>query len=336
MQTVHMTRADIARTRFATAPIPLLESSLALAARGASGRSGESPSAQLGRRQFLLVAAARPLLDLTIGPVGPVFLDPLVSDIDEGFELVRATPRAVINSELHRVLDRQAAPVPTWVRNLADGDREERQIVETSVRACYDQLVGPHLAEYDRAFEQDIASRMHDLRRGGIARVLSNLHPQLTFHDNILTMPHRFDQAKHLHGQGLELMPSPSWPGPPMLTWAWNDPDRHLLIYPAAPLATITPGVDAIARLVGSTRAVVLRQLRAPMTTGELATRLGVSVASASQHATVLRDAGLIDSRRSGRTVVHTLTGLGEALLAGGAAGATLGRVDRTRKCDPE
>jgi len=321
MQTVRFTADDIARTRFATAPMPLLESSLSLAARQvARRRLGDSPGrsrALPGQPRNQLAAATRPLLDLTIGPVGPIFLDPLVSDVEEGLELLRATPRTVLRSELQRVLDRRATPVPTWVRNLADGDKEERHIVETAVRACHDQFVTPHRSVYDRAFEQDIASRLPDLRAGGIAAVLAKLHPQLTYHDSTLTMPHRRDQTVQLNGQGLELMPTPTWLGPPMVTWAWNQPDRWLLIYPTTSTTAValTPGVDALARLIGTTRAAVLRQIRKPMTTGEIATRLGVSAASASQHTTVLREAHLLNSHRTGRTVLHTLTELGESLL---------------------
>jgi DNA-binding transcriptional ArsR family regulator len=40
-----------------------------------------------------------------------------------------------------------------------------------------------------------------------------------------------------------------------------------------------------------------------------------VSPASISQHTAVLRDAGLIRSSRLGKSVVHTMTPLGVALL---------------------
>ncbi|MGY0232937.1 ArsR/SmtB family transcription factor [Longispora urticae] len=49
--------------------------------------------------------------------------------------------------------------------------------------------------------------------------------------------------------------------------------------------------------------------------TGELATRVGISPASASQHAAVLRAAGLLSTARVGKSVRHTVTGAGAALL---------------------
>ncbi len=50
-------------------------------------------------------------------------------------------------------------------------------------------------------------------------------------------------------------------------------------------------------------------------TTGEMARRLHISAAAASQHTTVLRNAGLLVSQRERNTVLHTLTPLGRAVL---------------------
>lgn len=71
----------------------------------------------------------------------------------------------------------------------------------------------------------------------------------------------------------------------------------------------------ALARLVGRTRAAVLFAARTRPTTSELARRVGISAASASEHATVLREAGLITTHRHRNTVRHTLTRIGVDLL---------------------
>jgi DNA-binding transcriptional ArsR family regulator len=62
----------------------------------------------------------------------------------------------------------------------------------------------------------------------------------------------------------------------------------------------------------------VLASVADGCTTTELARRAGVSLAAASQHAAVLRGAGLIASRRQGSAVVHVLTPLGAELLQAG------------------
>ena len=72
---------------------------------------------------------------------------------------------------------------------------------------------------------------------------------------------------------------------------------------------------DALSALVGPTRAAVLRALKEPYGTAGLASRVGISAASASEHAKVLRDAYLIEARREGRSVRHSLTPLGRTML---------------------
>ena len=75
--------------------------------------------------------------------------------------------------------------------------------------------------------------------------------------------------------------------------------------------------------LLGRTRSAALDSIADGCGTGELARRLQISPAAASQHATVLRRAGLITTQRTGRSVAHALTALGSALLTGGpVAGA--------------
>ncbi|MYW99404.1 helix-turn-helix domain-containing protein [Streptomyces sp. SID8378] len=55
--------------------------------------------------------------------------------------------------------------------------------------------------------------------------------------------------------------------------------------------------------------------LHSGSTTTEIARLLRISPASASEHATVLREAGLIQTARHGNRVLHTSTELGRNLL---------------------
>jgi DNA-binding MarR family transcriptional regulator len=70
-----------------------------------------------------------------------------------------------------------------------------------------------------------------------------------------------------------------------------------------------------LAGLLGRTRAAVLESMCDPCGTSGLAARLGLSTASASEHVTALRRAGLAQTAHSGRTVRHSLTPLGQSLL---------------------
>jgi DNA-binding transcriptional ArsR family regulator len=72
---------------------------------------------------------------------------------------------------------------------------------------------------------------------------------------------------------------------------------------------------NGLASLLGRTRAHALETLVDPCTTSELARRVGVSPATASHHASVLRAAGLISSHRDGVKILHRLTAKGRSLL---------------------
>ncbi len=121
-------------------------------------------------------------------------------------------------------------------------------------------------------------------------------------------------------------MPSAYWTGHPLLTWDPLEPTRHVLIYPADPHRSRPLDVRHVSgsgrrardttaapsALLGATRAAVLAALRQPGTSGSIARHLGIA---ASQHTSALRDAGLIESRRRGKSVEHRLTHLGDSLL---------------------
>jgi DNA-binding transcriptional ArsR family regulator len=81
----------------------------------------------------------------------------------------------------------------------------------------------------------------------------------------------------------------------------------------------------ALAALLGTTRSAALEILTVPCTTTQLAGRLGVSLATASHHATILRDAGLVTTRRHGSAVLHVVSPLGLGLLHGDCPGGADG-----------
>jgi DNA-binding transcriptional ArsR family regulator len=59
----------------------------------------------------------------------------------------------------------------------------------------------------------------------------------------------------------------------------------------------------------------VLFALRRPLSTTRLAASVDCSLAAASEHARVLRDSGLITTRRHGKQVLHSITALGRELV---------------------
>jgi DNA-binding transcriptional ArsR family regulator len=72
----------------------------------------------------------------------------------------------------------------------------------------------------------------------------------------------------------------------------------------------------ALDRLLGRSRARLLRALAEPMTTTRLSGRLRMSLGGVGDHLAVLRSAGLVTGSRSGRTVLYRRTALGDTLIA--------------------
>ncbi|HEY6297272.1 MAG TPA: winged helix-turn-helix domain-containing protein, partial [Streptosporangiaceae bacterium] len=130
-----------------------------------------------------------------------------------------------------------------------------------------------------------------------------------------------------LEGRGLTLVPSVFVGGFPTLHQNPNDEKAApVLVLPAAD-ERVRHGhlwdspkdrTLALAALVGRNRAAVLSAIAEGGTTTEVASRVGISLAAASQHASVLRSAGLIITRRQGSSVLHVLTPLGAELLQAG------------------
>jgi DNA-binding transcriptional ArsR family regulator len=195
----------------------------------------------------------------------------------------------------------------------------------------YDLGVAPHWPAMRAHLDAERATRARLLADGGIDRLFATLHPALRWRPPVLELP-AWPRAEsggviecRLAGRGLDVVPSVFCRDTPE-AYLPADGGPGVLIYPVPEHATALrePSEDVpdgLAGLVGPTRAAVLAALAGGSTTGEVARRLRISPAGASQHATVLRRAGLILSTRRGNNVLHTLTPLGTALLDGWFAG---------------
>ncbi len=318
---VRFTADDWPRVRFGDAPAPLVEVVLGVAELTRQP-NGLGPSRWAVRARRVFPASARPLLDLisTSGP-WPIFLDPAVPDLDDALDVVAATPRARLHSELARTWRGGGRP-PAWVRQLVDGDREAVRTLVRALRDCYLACIAPYWPEIVTSFRADVARRMAVAAQDGLGAVLGTLHRDLAWRDgalertcNSVGKPGEF----WLDGSGLQILPSPLWTGPPLFTVSPPAAGGSAVIYAARGAAEHDglPQPEALAALIGRTRALVLGALRSPSSTAELAARVGISAPSASEHAAVLRDADLIETIRNGRGVRHSLTPLGRSLLNG-------------------
>ncbi|MGW0708293.1 helix-turn-helix domain-containing protein [Streptomyces sp. NPDC002643] len=252
----------------------------------------------------------------------PDFLTPGLGDPDPdtALDAVLSTPAQRLRQELARLYGDR--PAPAAARRLAEGGSEVLHRLGAAVRRYHAVAVAPYRTATDHALGADRSARADSALARGAEGLLASYQPELTWQDGRLDCGYPFDRELVLDGRPLTLIPSffcTRWP----VTLAAPDLPP-VLVHPLAPapgwLAEADGGIgsqERLHRLLGLTRTLVLESLGRPMSTSGIAASLLLSPASASRHAAVLREAGLVSSFRQGHSVLHRRTPLGEALLNG-------------------
>ncbi|UED86575.1 ArsR/SmtB family transcription factor [Streptomyces profundus] len=314
---VLFTGEDLARLRLASRADPLWETVLSV--HRLRDRQAEHVYGPWRRQQLLTGQAVPGSLRALIPRRGyfPDFLNPLESSAgwQAGLDAVRATPRARLRAELSLVGRESWAS--GWPSALADGDPAALVRLTGDLDRYHRQAVGAAeiWARIETAVDADLASRTRQLLRGGVHALLDGLRPVLRWDPPVLEADYPVHREVRLDGRGLLLIPSYfCWRSPVMLVDQRLSP---VLVYPVRHVPQEQVDSGALGRLLGATRARVLRRAASGATTGDLARTLDISLASASQHARVLRESGLVHSVRRGSEVVHSLTPAGRTLLPG-------------------
>ena len=201
----------------------------------------------------------------------------------------------------------------------------QRDDIAYVTKQFYPLAIAPYWNRIRSYLEAERSYRGRVILNDGVEGMLRSLQPMISWNAPVLETASPTGQEIHLNNRGLLIVPSlflfdqVTVIKPP----ASRPDDPPVLVYPvpvngatANSLWQLAPSTDkALGALVGRTRAKVLRTLVDSHNTGELGMRVGVSAAAASQHTAVLREAGLIITRRKQNTVLHSLTPLGLALL---------------------
>ncbi|MEV6108672.1 winged helix-turn-helix domain-containing protein [Streptomyces sp. NPDC051940] len=330
MLSIDFTARDLGRLRVAGDPDPMWETVLSL--HVLYGR--EAPlvfdpwrrEVRARLRRAGLAGTASALLRLC--PPAAYFPDFLTPGgtgpgIEEGVDRVLSTPRTVLAAELTRLA--QHGPLPPWARHLAAGDVTALTRLGAALRAYHAAAVAPYREAVRSAVAEDVRARAQTVLRYGAEGLLDGYQPELARRGGTLECAYPFDRELPLRGRPLTLVPSffcVRWPVtladselPPVLVYPLSPAPGWLRPGAAAPDAGALP----LGRLLGTRRAQVLALLDEACTTTRIAAELRIALASASRHASVLRDAGLISSHRDGYHVLHRRTALGEAVLSGTA-----------------
>jgi DNA-binding transcriptional ArsR family regulator len=200
-------------------------------------------------------------------------------------------------------------------------EKEQYADLNSTLERYHAEVIEPTWPAISAAVSMDRTRRTRSLLENGLEGLLGTLTPMFRWRAPVLELDRPLVHDLHLDGRGLVLVPSYFCSRRPIVVARPGQP--AVLIHPIGPEARVLikteriqdrrpQGIDA---LMGSTRAAVLQALSDGCTTTELAERVGVSTASASEHATILREAGLISTQRRGPSVLHMVTELGSAVL---------------------
>ncbi|MEV6287327.1 winged helix-turn-helix domain-containing protein [Kribbella sp. NPDC051770] len=246
----------------------------------------------------------------------------------------RSQVRSALCSEAREYL-RVAPSGRLGLRTSAGGGADLIEGRDAALRAYHEQAIAPYWSVLRREVDADIATRARILTSAGTAALLASTHPSITWREPVLSIDSSVERDVYLAGRGLTVQPAFfCWRSPLALSGPGFAPVLVCPI-PHRMSSLRSSGTDeherALAALLGRTRGAVLVALTYGASTSELARQLGVSRPSASEHVGVLREAGLVTSRRERTSVWHTLTPLGHAVLDAGTAPPDAGQRSRVR-----
>jgi DNA-binding transcriptional ArsR family regulator len=238
-----------------------------------------------------------------------------LAELEDDLAVMIATPVEQVRSELQIAYRR--GPLPPVLGSFIDEPEAALVALAGLVRTYWERALAPDWPRLRALLEGDVLYRARQIADGGAQRLFSDLHPGARFDGDALLVEKRYDETLSLDGRGLLFVPS-AFVWPKLLVIA-KRPWQPTLLYPARGIGTLwdpdRPAARAaLGALLGARRADVLSALDAPRSTTEVARALGVSAASASQHLTVLRDAGLVNAHRVGRSVLYARSPAGESL----------------------
>jgi DNA-binding transcriptional ArsR family regulator len=338
---LHLDADDLARTRLVTSYGPYAEALFSLGLVRHRRRAGVLFGGWWRRLATQTPAAGdwAGVLSRLIGDPPGLDLFTLigqVSSVQEGVQAMLGIGRRQLRAEVAAAascplfgVSAPGSTFPAWAFRLPD-DRGVRSAFAVRMRACCTTAVYPYWDRIQAHLEAETAANARRLALGGIAALANSLHVELRWHDGTLLVQDGMTDTADLYldGRGLALVPSVFCRRITLYISVAAPDAPAVLFYPA--LRDVTdayrlwaadrayPTTRALAALLGGTRAAALDIIgQRCVTTTELARRLGVSAPTASHHATVLRDAGLITTRRLGGSVEHAITTLGAALLNG-------------------
>ncbi|WP_410660440.1 ArsR/SmtB family transcription factor [Amycolatopsis sp. lyj-112] len=322
MFTLRVDPETVSRTRWS--PSPASESMAWLKLAAASGRHpvfgdpGALARASLAHRDVAL------LVDL-LPQNGDTYLPDLLTPqpgagtrrndlIEEQIARIEATTQEDLESQVFTWTQvHWSRPLSTGTRRLAESGRLQRRLAN-GLAQFWRVALSDSWSELGSIVDQDISHRAKSVIGHGVGRALGELHPDIGWVGDAVTLAKPWDGELDIAGRELVLVPG-------VLTWPdvivqVDVPGEVVVYYPAHRIGTgrgHKPG--AIAQVVGSARAALLEDLETARSTAELAGRTGYSAGTVSYHLSALHRAGLVSKVRDKRYVLYQRTPQAVVLL---------------------
>ncbi|MET9961936.1 DUF5937 family protein [Streptomyces sp. NPDC006326] len=317
---------DLAQTRFAVSPMWEVVTSFRLLGDPAEPLLHRRWAAQVRPRLLRagldrgwladLVPGRGYLADfLTPTPPGPF------PGLPAELAAIRRTPAEQVRADL-QTLEAKGGAGRARLRQLHEEPEAALEKVAAEIETYWELALAPYWARIRRLLEADLFHRARQVAEHGSAHVLNELHATVRWDEGTLRLLRR-----HCHhptraeaGPGLLLVPSVfAWPRVLTRTVVSQAPQ---LAYPARGIGTLwepragAAAAEAVAAVIGRSRALLLAELDTPASTTQLARQCGLSAAGVSQHLTAMRNAGLVTAHRNGRSMLYARTAVADALLA--------------------
>ncbi|MEU6348198.1 helix-turn-helix domain-containing protein [Streptomyces sp. NPDC047072] len=314
----------LVRSRFVISPYAETFASLGLLHSGTGTHPGETAWLRAHLPGYRALLAADPLTAALVraglgkGWIAD-FLTPTPYE-GETFEESLARVRAVGPEEARAHLRLSlGGPLP------ADLDRDDLAERAAAVLSyVWEETVRPDWDRRRRVLEADVVARLAQVSRGGWVAVLDSLRPGRT----------RWLGENRLQVNLQEYPPREITPGAELLFvpvtrkagWvSWEGRERYAIVYPCTGVLAedhdrraVPAGLGA---LVGTSRAGLLVLLGTPLSTTQLVALTGQALGSVGRHLRVLLDAGMVERRRTGKSVLYVRTAAGDVLVEACGAG---------------
>ncbi|MBP2326832.1 DNA-binding transcriptional ArsR family regulator [Kibdelosporangium banguiense] len=312
----------LVRSRFVLSPFAETFASLRLLHAGIGAHPGEEAWLRVhlpGYRAYLAAdPVAAPLVRAAIGTSWIADFFCPTSCEGESFEETVGRVKAAGAGEARANLRVSLrGPLPA---TLERDDLPER--ATALLTYVWEETVRPYWERRRRVLEADMVARTARVSQGGWAAVLDSLKPgtrwlgESQFQVNLNAYPLREIAA------GAELL---FMPVTPRTSWvSWEGRERYAVVYPCLGVLAedherrLAPA--GLGALIGTARAALLMLLGTPMSTTQLVAVTGQALGSVGRHLRVLRDAGLVERRRAGRSVLYARTVAGDMLLEASGA----------------